>query len=131
MEIQEKKFMCTNLQDIKVEGKEYKVYRLNKALYGIKQAPRAWYSRINSYMIKNGFCRSSIEPTLYTKANEHGQILNVFLYVDDMILTGDLELDEFKVAMMKEFEMIDLGIIKYFLGIEVEQFEKMNFYFPK
>ena len=44
----------------------------------------------------------------------------VFLYVDDMIFTGDLELDEFKAAMMKEFEMTDLGLMKLFLGIEVE-----------
>ena len=107
-----------------VEGKEDKVYRLKKALYGLKQAPRAWYSRIDNYMIKNGFCIRSIEPTLYTKVNEHGQILIVCLYVDDMIFTCDLELDEFKAAMMKEFEKKDLGLMKYFLGIEVEQFEK-------
>ncbi|MCY6524956.1 reverse transcriptase domain-containing protein, partial [Actinobacillus pleuropneumoniae] len=47
-----------------VESNEEKVYRLKKALYGLKQAPRAWYSIINSYMIKNGLCRSNIEPTL-------------------------------------------------------------------
>ena len=41
-----------------------------------------------------------------------------------MIFTGDLEIDEFKVAMMKEFEMTDLGLTKYFLGIEVEKSEK-------
>ena len=81
-----------------VEGKEDKVYRLKKVLHGLKQAPRAWYSRIVSYMIKNGFCRSNIELTLYTKVNEHEQILIVFLYVDDMIFTGDLELDELRVG---------------------------------
>ena len=51
--------------------------------------------------IKNGFCRRKIEPTLYTKVNEHGKILIVSLYVDDMIFTGDIELDEFKAAVMK------------------------------
>ena len=74
---------------------------MKKALYGLKQAPRVWYSIIDNYMIKNGFYRSSIEPTLYTKVNEHGQILIVCLYVGDIIFTGDLELDEFKAAMMK------------------------------
>lgn len=110
-----------------VESNEEKVYRLKKALYGLKQAPRAWYSRINNYMIKSGFCRSNIEPTLYTKVNEQEHILIVCLYVDDMIFTGDFEIDEFKATMMKEFGMIDLGLTKYFLGIEVEQSEKWIF----
>ena len=63
-----------------VEGKEDKVQILKKVLYGLKQAPRAWYSRIDSYMIKNGFCRSHIEPSLWTKVNEHGQI-QIFSYM--------------------------------------------------
>ena len=92
--------------------------------HGLEKEPRAWYSRINNYMIKNGFCRSNIEPTLHTKVNEHGQILIFCLYVDDIIFTGDFELDEFKVAMMKEFEMSYLGLMKYFLSIEFEQYEK-------
>ena len=75
-------------------------------------------------MIKNGFCRSIIEPTLYTKVNEHGHILIIFLYFDDMIFTGDHELDEFKGTMMKEFEMTYLGLMKYFIGIKVEKSEK-------
>eukprot|EP00253_Pinus_taeda_P019929 PITA_19929 len=107
-----------------VEGKEDKIYRLKKELYGLKQAPRAWYSRIDSYMIKNGFCRRNIETTLYTNVNEHGKILIVCVYVDDMIFTGDFELEEFKAAMMKEFEMTDLGLMKYFLGIEDEKSKK-------
>eukprot|EP00253_Pinus_taeda_P028374 PITA_28374 len=106
------------------ESNEDKVYRLKKVLYGLKKAPGAWYSRIDSYMIKNGFCKSNIEPTLYTKVNEHGHILIVFIFVDDMTLTGDFDIDEFKAAMMKEFEMTDLGLMKYFLGIEVDQSEK-------
>ena len=48
----------------------------------------------------------------------------VCLYVDDMIFRGDFDIDEFKAAMMKEFEMTDLGLMKYFLGIEVEKFKK-------
>eukprot|EP00253_Pinus_taeda_P034873 PITA_34873 len=110
-----------------VESNEDKVYRLKKALYGLKQVPIALYSRIDTYMIKNGFCRSNIEPTLYRKVNEHGQILIVCLYVDDMIFTSDFDIDEFKEATMKEFEMSDLGLMKYFLGIEVEQSEKEIF----
>ncbi|KAH9310048.1 hypothetical protein KI387_037959, partial [Taxus chinensis] len=53
-----------------IEGHEGKVYRLNKVLYGLKQTPRDWYNRIDSYLIENGFSRSSSEHTLYTKINE-------------------------------------------------------------
>jgi len=84
-----------------VEGQEDKIYRLKKAFYGLKHVPRAWYRRIDNYIIKNGFCRSNIEPTLYTKVNKHGWILIVCLYVDDMIYIGDHGLDEFKATMKK------------------------------
>ena len=104
-------------------GQEDKVYKLKKALYGLKQAPRAWYSRIDSYLLQNDCNRCSSEPTLYTKMNEKGEILIVCLYVDDLIFTGDLSIDLFKEAMKKEFEMTDLGLMKYFLGIEVNQNE--------
>ena len=75
-------------------------------------------------MMENGFKRSTGEPTLYTKINEQGQILIVCLYVDDLIFTGNLSIDMFKSAMKREFEMIDLGLMKYFLGIEVTQNDK-------
>ena len=71
-----------------VVGEEHKVYRLKRALYGFKQAPRAWYSRIDSYLMSNGFSKSNGEPTLYIKA-ENGNVLIVVLYVDDLIFTGN------------------------------------------
>jgi hypothetical protein len=58
------------------------------------------------------------------KTDQHSKILIVCLYVDDMIYTGNLELTNFKHAMQSEFEMTDLGIMKYFLGIEVHQSAK-------
>jgi hypothetical protein len=100
------------------------VYRLKKALYVLKRDPRAWYNRIDTYLIKSGFNRSQNEPTLYTKTDQHGKIMIVCSYVDDMIYTGNLELTNFKHAMQSEFEMIDLGIKKYFLRIEVDQSTK-------
>ena len=110
-------------QGYEVPVQEHKVYRLKKVLYGLKQAPRAWYSRIDSYLIKNGFHRSESEPTLYTKVNEQGNMLIVFLYVDDLIFTGDFGIKEFRTVMESEFEMIDLGLMKFFMGIEVQQYE--------
>jgi hypothetical protein len=59
------------------------------------------------------------------------KILIVCLYVDDMIYTGNLELTNFKHAMQSEFEMSDLGIMKYFLGIEVDQSTKGIFVYQK
>lgn len=79
-------------------------------------------------MTSNGFNRSINEPTLYTKINKEGQILIVFLCVDDLIFTGHLSVDTFKSVMMKEFEMTNLGLMRYFLDIEVVQSDKGIFF---
>ena len=107
-----------------IHDKRSHVCKLKKALYGLKQAPRAWYNRIDTYLIQSGFSRSQNEPTVYTKTDQDGKILIVCLYIDDMIYTGNIELTDFKHAMQSEFEMTDLGIMKYFLGIEVHQSAK-------
>jgi hypothetical protein len=105
------------------KGSKGLVYKLKKALYGLKQAPRAWYNRIDNYFSKAGFHKCPYEHTLYIKTRGRGNLLIVCLYVDDLIFTGNDE-DMFKVfkqSMMKEFEMTDLGKMKFFLGIEVTQ----------
>ena len=106
-----------------IRGEEDKVYRLHKALYGLKQAPRAWFSRIKEYFAKEGFEKSENEETFFTKTNKHGNSLYVSVYVDDLIYTrGYMEMiEEFKHSMKKEFDMTDLGKMRYFLGIEVLQ----------
>jgi hypothetical protein len=87
----------------------------------LKKAYRVWYSKIDEYLISVGFNRSPSEPTLYKKVNWKGKILIVCLYVDDLIFTGDLSVDDFKDAMKIDFEMTNLGLMSYFLGIEVDQ----------
>ena len=111
------------------KGNEQQVYKLKKALYGLKQAPRAWYSRIESYFMKEGFERCHCEHTLFIKTKEKGKILIVSLYVDDLIFTGNDEsmFAEFKRSMMCEFDMTDLGKMRYFLGIEVMQRSDGNY----
>lgn len=101
-----------------------KVYKLKKALYGLRQAPRAWYSRIESYFIKEGFEKCYCEHTLFVKTEE-GNSLILSLYVDDLIYTSNSEsmLESFKTSMQEEFSMTDLGKMKYFLGVEVVQDE--------
>ena len=100
---------------------EHKVYKLKKALYDLKQAPRAWYKRIDSYFVNNGYSKCVYEPTLYIKVRNEGEILIVFLFVDDLIFTGNMSINNFKASMKKEFDMTDLGLMRYFLGIQVTQ----------
>eukprot|EP00253_Pinus_taeda_P016492 PITA_16492 len=106
------------------KGQEHKVCRLKKALYGLKQAPRAWYSRIDSYLLEKEFEKCEGEPTLYITEND-GKILIVVLYVDDVIFTGndDYLIENFKSVMKEEFEMTNMGLLRYLLGIEVDQNE--------
>ena len=110
-------------EGFKVAGHEHKVYKLHKALYGLKQAPRAWYSRIDSYLIQLGFRRSENEATLYLKKEGDEVQLVISLYVDDMLVTGSNTslLAKFKKEMEDVFEMSDLGMMNYFLGMEIQQ----------
>ncbi|KAG8480457.1 hypothetical protein CXB51_024633 [Gossypium anomalum] len=110
-------------EGFKVPGEEDKVYKLKKALYGLKQAPRAWYDMIDAYLSKLGFEKSISEPTLYVKKAEKKNLLIVSLYVDDLLVTGckgEL-IEDFKKQMLDVFEMTDLGLMTYFLGMEVNQ----------
>eukprot|EP00253_Pinus_taeda_P024247 PITA_24247 len=84
--------------------------RLKKALYGLKKAPRAWYERIDSYLMKLGFTRSEADPNLYFKV-EDDKILILVLYVDDLFLTGVNPLiHKCKRELAFEFEMKDQGL---------------------
>ncbi|KAG8481238.1 hypothetical protein CXB51_026069 [Gossypium anomalum] len=109
-----------------VQGQEDKVYRLKKALYGLKQAPRAWYDRVDAYLSKLGFEKSLSEPTLYVKKSKDETLLIVSIYVDDLLVTGskDVLVNEFKAQMQEVFDMTDLGIMTYFLCMEVKQTDR-------
>jgi hypothetical protein len=98
------------------EGEEDKVYLLKKTLYRLKQAPRAWYSRIDEHL-HLGFVKSFSESTLYVKHNE-ANILIISLYVDDLLMTGNNTnlVEKFKQETMEVFEMTDLGLMTFFLG---------------
>ena len=104
------------------QGQEEKVYRLKKALYDLKQAPRSQYSRIDSHLVNLGFEKSPSESTLYIKKVDD-EILVVFLYVDDLLVRGSSKelIDKFKEEMKDVFEMTDLGRMTFFLGMQVHQ----------
>lgn len=104
------------------KGQEHKVYKLLKALYGLRQAPRAWYSRLNRCLKEMRFEKCPNEQAVYTR-KDGDEFLIVGVYVDDLLVTGSSvsNILKFKAQMNKEFEMSDLGKLAYYLGIEVEQ----------
>eukprot|EP00253_Pinus_taeda_P016385 PITA_16385 len=99
--------------------RESHVCRLKRALYRLKQAPCALYTRIDNYFTGLGFTKSEADADLYHIIVE-GKPLIIVLYVDDLILTGDDQLiKSCKEDLAREFEMKDMGLIHYFLGMEV------------
>ena len=93
--------------------------RLKRALYGLKQAPRAWYTWIDNYFTRLGFAKSEADENLYQIVVE-GKLLIIFLYVDYLILTVDEQLiHSCKEELAKEFEMKDMGLLHYFLGLKL------------
>ena len=108
-------------QGFEAHGRESHVCRLKKALYGLKQAPRAWYSRIDTYLHQLGFEKSEADSNLYYILVGDDPLILV-LYVDDLFLTGSEKLIKgCKLDLASEFEMKDLGLMHYFLGMEVWQ----------
>lgn len=99
------------------------VLRLKKTLFSLKQAPGEWNNRIGKYFLKIYFVRVTYEHAHYLKTYNNGNMLLVCLYVDDMIFTkNNTKLFKvFKMAMVKEFEMKNGGLMPYFLGIKVKQ----------
>jgi len=98
---------------------------LKKDLYGLKQAPRAWSEKIGEYLVTSGFQTFDADFSLYVKKTNHG-IVVIVIYVDDLIITGDNDVDIFnlKKLLKQKFEMKDLGELRYFLGIELIQSPK-------
>jgi hypothetical protein len=105
-----------------IPGKEGKVLRLCKTLYGLRQAPRAWNAKLDSMLKGVGFGQSPHEATIYRRGNV-GNTLLVGVYVDDLVITGtkDVDVAAFKEEMKATFQMSDLGLLYFYLGIEVHQ----------
>ncbi|KAK8951032.1 hypothetical protein KSP39_PZI004596 [Platanthera zijinensis] len=108
-----------------IKGPEKKVCRVLKALYGLKQSPRAWFRRFYTFMLKLGYIQSQADHTLFVKRK--GNLIAILIvYVDDIIITGDYleEIIHLKKQLSREFEVKDLGKLRYFLGIEVARSEQ-------
>jgi hypothetical protein len=97
---------------------ESHVCKLKKAMYGLKQAPHAWYEKIDGYLMSLGFSKSVVDPNLYYNI-VGDECMILVLYVDDLFITGsEILIVECKGALAFEFEMKDLGMMHYFLGVK-------------
>ncbi|GJU53832.1 putative ribonuclease H-like domain-containing protein [Tanacetum coccineum] len=121
--IEEEVYVCQPPGFVDPEFPE-KVYKVEKALYGLHQAPRAWYETLSTYLLDNGFHRGQIDKTLFIKRLK-GDILLVQVYVDDIIFgsTKKSLCDEFEQIMHNRFQMSSMGELTFFLGLQVKQKE--------
>ncbi|RVX14258.1 Retrovirus-related Pol polyprotein from transposon RE1 [Vitis vinifera] len=96
--------------------------QIEEVIVWIETIPRAWFGRFTKSMRAFGYHQSNSDHTLFLK-KQHGKITTLIVYVDDMVVTGN-DLEERKALqnyLSREFEMKDLGHLKYFLGIEVSR----------
>ncbi|GJS64733.1 putative ribonuclease H-like domain-containing protein [Tanacetum coccineum] len=101
-----------------------RVYKVEKALYRLYQAPKAWYETLSTYLLDNGFQRGKIDKTLFIRRDKCN-ILLVQVYVDDIIFgsTKKSLCTEFEKMMHKKFQMSSMGELTFFLGLQVKQKE--------
>ncbi|WVZ19823.1 hypothetical protein V8G54_007145 [Vigna mungo] len=94
------------------KGEEQKVYRLHKALYGLRQEPQAWNNHINALLLRMGFQKCPIEFGVHVKSLKQQGTLLICLYVDDLLMIGDFEMEiaEFKKRMKEEYDMADIAV---------------------
>nr|GFA44477.1 putative ribonuclease H-like domain-containing protein [Tanacetum cinerariifolium] len=115
--IEEEVYVC---QPPGFKDPEYpdKVYKVVKALYGLHQAPRAWYETLANYLMENGFQRGTIDQTLFIKKQQK-DILLVQIYVDDVIFgaTNKAPCQSFEKLMKDKFQMSSIGELTFFLGL--------------
>nr|GEV52081.1 retrovirus-related Pol polyprotein from transposon TNT 1-94 [Tanacetum cinerariifolium] len=119
--IEEEVYVC---QPPGFEDPEFpdRVYKVEKALYGLHRAPRAWYKTLSTYLLDNEFHRGQIDKTLFIKRVK-GDILLVQVYVDDIIFGSTRKeiCNEFEKMMHKKFQMSSMGELTFFLGLQVTQ----------
>ena len=102
------------------QGKKHLVCKLKKCLYGLKQLPRAWYQKIDTFLVHIGFIRSDADHTLYFM-QEGKHVVIVIIYVDDLIILAShmSSMKVLKAMLEKEYEMTDLGKLYFVLELSL------------
>ena len=117
-----KKFMSSSPPGSEDSKHPEYVYKLDKALNGLKQAPRAWYETLSQFLLESGFTRGTIDTTLFLHKVK-GNVILVQIYVDDIIFgpTNEKLCKKFSKLMSDKYEMSLMGELTYFLGLQVKQ----------
>ncbi|GJY10184.1 putative ribonuclease H-like domain-containing protein, partial [Tanacetum coccineum] len=119
--IEEEVYVCKTLG---FEDPDFpdRVCKVEKALYRLHQAPRAWYETLSTYLLDNGFQRGKIDKTLFIKRHK-GDILLVQVYVDDIVFgsTKKEPCNAFEKLMHEKFQISAMGELTFFLGLQVQQ----------
>ena len=104
------------------------IFKLERALYDLKQALNSWYERLSTFLASNGFVKSKVDTILITK-HVDSNILIVQFYVDDIIFesTNEVLCKDFDSCMKKEFEMSIMGELNYFIELQIKQMSDRNF----
>ena len=97
------------------------VCKLERSLYGLKQAPRAWNERFSQFLLSLGFESSYADSSLFVK-HVGSEVIILLLYVDDIILTGSCDdlVQSVITQLTQEFDMKDLGLLHFFLGLQID-----------
>jgi hypothetical protein len=105
-----------------LNGKKDLVCKLKKSLYDLKQSPRMWYQKFDTYIIGLGFVRREVDHCVYSK-KVGNHFIYVVLYVDDMLLVGNNidVIKEVKSQLSSKFDMKDLGVANLILGMEIKR----------
>jgi len=103
-----------------VSAEPQMVCKLEKPLYGLKEAPRKWFEKLSEALLQFGFTQSRVDYTLFSNYTR-GSLTAVLVYVDDMIITGTHldSLSDLKAYLCTHFHMKDLDPLSYFLGLEI------------
>lgn len=102
----EEHILMSQLEGYAVESSEEQVCLLNRSLYGLKQSPRQWKLRFDTFMIQSGFTRSGYDNCVYLTESEKDNFTYLLLYVDDMLIASNdmTQIHNFKTLLSSEFE---------------------------